>query len=67
MQMKMAYLVKVSNSKIRHHCLDLTETQMQKEKWESFIMKKKQKRERKLQVCLIGGCWHGEGGIMLTR
>ena len=46
MQMKMAYLVKVSNSKIRHHCLHLTETQMQIEKWESFIMKKKQRRER---------------------
>ena len=47
MQMKMAYLVKVSNSKIRHHCLHLTETQMQIEKWESFIMKKKAKeRER---------------------
>lgn len=47
---------------VSHH---LAETQNEQE-WESFIMKKKKKKEG-FRCALIEGCWHGEVADGLTR
>lgn len=48
---------------VRKSAITVAETQSQAEKWESFIVKKREG----FRCALIGGCWHREAVGGLTR